>query len=233
MSAQQDVLRGSRLEYEETLGYALRKGPRVRRAHAHARRLLPHHRRGPSVKGAAPIFGFKKRGLHPLPRRCLVLSAVRIAADPRAVHRRLRITRHRPTARRALERSHVQLRRPHHRRCHACLQRQQALHVFTPRGAKYRRGYVAIHLKTPVPRCHVRHVRPRDGLARCGADRMPGAPPVHWTLLQGEGRSADDRYNSIYRLGWKGRAARSSWPTSKPRRRSLPIASKIRHSRCR
>jgi len=24
---------------------------------------------------------------------------------------------------------------------------------------------------------------------------------MHWTLLQGEGRSADDRYNSIYRLG--------------------------------
>ena len=50
MSAQQDVLRGSRLEYEETLGYALAEGPRTRRAHAHARRLLPHHRRGPPVK---------------------------------------------------------------------------------------------------------------------------------------------------------------------------------------
>ena len=24
---------------------------------------------------------------------------------------------------------------------------------------------------------------------------------MHWTLLQGEGRSADDTYNSIYRLG--------------------------------
>ena len=27
---------------------------------------------------------------------------------------------------------------------------------------------------------------------------------MHWTLLQGEGRSADDRYNSIYRLGVEG-----------------------------
>ena len=34
---------------------------------------------------------------------------------------------------------------------------------------------------------------------------LPGAPTVHWTLLQGEGRSADDRYNSIYRLGVEGR----------------------------
>jgi polysaccharide lyase-like protein len=33
----------------------------------------------------------------------------------------------------------------------------------------------------------------------------PGPPPVHWTLLQGEGRSADDRYNSIYRLGLEKR----------------------------
>jgi len=35
-------------------------------------------------------------------------------------------------------------------------------------------------------------------------EALPGAGPVHWTLLQGEGRSADDRYNSIYRLGVEG-----------------------------
>ena len=56
MSAQQDVLRGSRLEYEETLGYALAEGPRTRRAHAHARRLLPHHLRGPPVKWGQTPF---------------------------------------------------------------------------------------------------------------------------------------------------------------------------------
>jgi hypothetical protein len=81
---------------------------------------------------------------------------------------------------------------------------QQAMHVFTPRDAKYRRGYMAIHLKTPVPDA----MSGMFGRARVYLDEapvaMPGAPPVHWTLLQGEGRSADDRYNSIYRLGVEG-----------------------------
>jgi hypothetical protein len=82
---------------------------------------------------------------------------------------------------------------------------RQALHIFTPRGARYRRGYVAIHLKTPVPAAQ----SGMYGRARVYLDEapiaLPGAPPVHWTLLQGEGRSADDRYNSIYRLGVEGR----------------------------
>jgi hypothetical protein len=81
---------------------------------------------------------------------------------------------------------------------------RQALHIFTPRGAKYRRGYVAIHLNTPVPDAQ----SGMYGRARVFLDAapvaLPGAPPVHWTLLQGEGRSADDRYNSIYRLGVEG-----------------------------
>jgi hypothetical protein len=78
---------------------------------------------------------------------------------------------------------------------------RQSLHVVTPRGAKYRRGYVAIHLRGSVPQA----VPAMYGRARFWLDAapqsMPGAPPVHWTLLQGEGRSADDRYNAIYRLG--------------------------------
>jgi hypothetical protein len=82
---------------------------------------------------------------------------------------------------------------------------QQALHVFTPRGARYRRGYVAIHLKSPVPDA----MSGMYGRAMVFLDAAPipltGAPPVHWTLLQGEGRSADDRYNSIYRLGVEGK----------------------------
>jgi hypothetical protein len=81
---------------------------------------------------------------------------------------------------------------------------RQALHILTPRGAKYRRGYVAIHLKTPVPDA----LPGMYGRAMVFLDAAPvaleGAPPVHWTLLQGEGRSADDRYNSIYRLGVEG-----------------------------
>ena len=81
---------------------------------------------------------------------------------------------------------------------------QQSLHVFTPRGARYRRGYVALHLKGPVPDA----MSGMYGRAMVFLDAAPlalaGAPPVHWTLLQGEGRSADDRYNSIYRLGVEG-----------------------------
>ena len=80
----------------------------------------------------------------------------------------------------------------------------QALHIFTPRGAKYRRGYVAIHLANPLPAA----LTGMYGRAMVYLDEapvaLPGAPPVHWTLLQGEGRSADDRYNSIYRLGVEG-----------------------------
>jgi len=81
---------------------------------------------------------------------------------------------------------------------------RQALHILTPSGAKYRRGYVALHLKTPVPDA----MPGMFGRAMVFLDAAPvavaGAPPVHWTLLQGEGRSADDRYNSIYRLGVEG-----------------------------
>jgi hypothetical protein len=82
---------------------------------------------------------------------------------------------------------------------------KQALHILTPRGAKYRRGYLAIHLKNPVP-----DAQPgMYGRARVFLDAAPialaDAPPVQWTLLQGEGRSADDRYNSIYRLGVEGK----------------------------
>jgi polysaccharide lyase-like protein len=80
----------------------------------------------------------------------------------------------------------------------------QAMHIFTPQGAKYRRGYVAIHLGHPVPAA----MPGMYGRAMVYLDEapvaLPGAPPVHWTLLQGEGRSADDRYNSIYRLGVEG-----------------------------
>jgi len=80
----------------------------------------------------------------------------------------------------------------------------QAMHIFTPRGANYRRGYVALHLKTPAPDA----MPGMFGRAMVYLDEAPvalaGASPVHWTLLQGEGRSADDRYNSIYRLGVEG-----------------------------
>src|SRR6185503_1451406 len=78
---------------------------------------------------------------------------------------------------------------------------QQAMHVLTPAGAEYRRGYVAIHLHGPLPQLQSGFF----GRAMVWLDAAPGTENVHWTLLQGEGRSADDRYNSIYRLGLEQR----------------------------
>jgi hypothetical protein len=81
---------------------------------------------------------------------------------------------------------------------------EKSLHIHNPRGAKYRRGYMAIHLAGPLPA----FTSKMYGRAMVWLDAapvaLPGAAPVHWTLLQGEGRSADDRYNSIYRLGVEG-----------------------------
>ncbi len=82
---------------------------------------------------------------------------------------------------------------------------RQALHVITPAGARYRRGYVAIHLANPLPQARDEmHGRALVWL-QAAPTALPGAPDVHWTLLQGEGRSGDDRYNSIYRLGLQQR----------------------------
>ncbi len=86
---------------------------------------------------------------------------------------------------------------------------QQAMHVFTPRGAPYRRGYMAIHLRQPLPQLQsgmfgraMVWLDAAPVAVPTGTDDKPAVPaPMHWTLLQGEGRSADDRYNSIYRLG--------------------------------
>lgn len=78
---------------------------------------------------------------------------------------------------------------------------RQAMHVLTPRGAKYRRGYVAIHLGKPVPEAQSGMFGRAMVWLDAAPESLPQQPPVHWTLLQGEGRSADDRYNAIYRLG--------------------------------
>lgn len=86
---------------------------------------------------------------------------------------------------------------------------RQAMHVLTPTGADKRRGYVAIHLKGPLPQLqsemYGRLMAWLDeapfGWGPNGGLSLHVQAPTHWTLLQGEGRSADDRYNSIYRLG--------------------------------
>ena len=81
---------------------------------------------------------------------------------------------------------------------------RQAMHVRAPRGANYRRGYVAIHLAGPLPQLQ----SGMYGRAMVWLDAAPvplsEAGAVQWTLLQGEGRSSDDRYNAIYRLGLDG-----------------------------
>jgi hypothetical protein len=78
---------------------------------------------------------------------------------------------------------------------------RQSLQVITPPGAPYRRGYVAIHLGGPLPQAQAAMYGRAMVWLESAPTALTGAPPVHWTLLQGEGRSADDRYNSIYRLG--------------------------------
>ena len=78
---------------------------------------------------------------------------------------------------------------------------KQALHVLTPAGAKYRRGYLAIHLGGPLPALQSGMFGRAMVWLDAAPEALPGARPVHWTLLQGEGRSANDRYNAIYRLG--------------------------------
>jgi hypothetical protein len=82
---------------------------------------------------------------------------------------------------------------------------RQSLHILTPAGAKYRRGYVAIHLRGPLPEAVPAMYGRAMFWLEAAPQALPGQRPVHWTLLQGEGRSADDRYNAIYRLGLEER----------------------------
>ena len=78
---------------------------------------------------------------------------------------------------------------------------KRAVHVFDPRGASYRRGYFAIH-EAPVFPAASLEMYGRAMVWLAEAPITPaGKHDVHWTLFQGEGRSADDRFNSIYRFG--------------------------------
>jgi hypothetical protein len=121
---------------------------------------------------------------------------------------------------------------------------RQAMHILTPGGAIKRRGYVAIHLRGPLPQLQAAmYGRVMVWLDEAplaliekpnGGARPAGPPPLQWTLLQGEGRSADDRYNSIYRLGVKdqgGTQLMANFETTPPFRtncmqqskRTLPV----------
>lgn len=77
---------------------------------------------------------------------------------------------------------------------------EKAVHVSAPKGASYRRGYFAIHEPPVFPAAS----KEMYGRAMVWLDQAPTTPAgqtVHWTFIQGEGRSADDKYNSLYRYG--------------------------------
>jgi hypothetical protein len=110
----------------------------------------------------------------------------------------------------------------------------RSLHVLAPANAR-RRGYVAIHGTPVFPAAS----RGMYGRAMFWLDAAPiaanGSDSVHWTLLQGEGRSADDRNNAIFRLGGEldsGLRLKANYETTPPVRsdcrrhsaRKLPLA---------
>lgn len=110
---------------------------------------------------------------------------------------------------------------------------EQSMQVIAPGGAR-RRGYVAIHQPPVFPAAR----REMFGRVMVWLDAVPvpidGGDTVHWTLLQGEGRSADDRYNAIYRLGGErhsGLGLKANYETTPPVRsdcrqhsaRQLPV----------
>jgi hypothetical protein len=78
---------------------------------------------------------------------------------------------------------------------------QRSVHVSAPAGAAYRRGYFAIHQNPVFPAAAAEMY----GRAMVWLEAAPVASlqqnPVHWTFIQGEGRSANDAYNSLYRYG--------------------------------
>jgi hypothetical protein len=95
---------------------------------------------------------------------------------------------------------------------------EQSMQVIAPGGAR-RRGYVALHQPPVFPAAR----REMFGRVMVWLDAAPipieGSDAVHWTLLQGEGRSADDRYNAIYRLGGElhsGLGLKANYETTPP-----------------
>lgn len=73
------------------------------------------------------------------------------------------------------------------------------MHVLAPKGADYRRGYFAIH-ESPVFPAASAGLYARAMVWLAEAPRAAG-DSVHWTMVQGEGRSRDGTFNSLYRYG--------------------------------
>lgn len=74
-----------------------------------------------------------------------------------------------------------------------------ALYVNAPTGSNYRRGYVALQ-QSSFPGAE-QEMFGRLMVWLEAGPQTAGTNGVHWTLFQGEGRSADDTYNAIYRFG--------------------------------
>jgi hypothetical protein len=70
-----------------------------------------------------------------------------------------------------------------------------ALLVNAPTGAAYRRGYVALQQSS-----YAAAAQNMFGRVMVWLEAPPNGT-VHWTLFQGEGRSATNNYNAIYRFG--------------------------------
>jgi polysaccharide lyase-like protein len=98
---------------------------------------------------------------------------------------------------------------------------QKSVHVSAPKGAAYRRGYFAIHQSPVFPAASQEFY----GRAMFWLEQAPitpaGQSPVHWTFIQGEGRSANDKFNSLYRYGGQhqgGRGLMANFETTPPTR---------------
>jgi hypothetical protein len=77
----------------------------------------------------------------------------------------------------------------------------RAVHVHAPKGAAYRRGYFAIHQNPVFPAAASEMYGRAMMWLEAAPVSPPGKPDVHWTFVQGEGRSRDDSFNSLYRYG--------------------------------
>src|SRR5688572_22391735 len=80
----------------------------------------------------------------------------------------------------------------------------RSVHVLAPAGAAYRRGYFAIHQSAVFPAAAAELY----GRAMVWLEEAPQAAgaSVHWTMVQGEGRSRDDTFNALYRYGGQHQA---------------------------
>jgi hypothetical protein len=111
---------------------------------------------------------------------------------------------------------------------------RRSLQVTAPAAAP-RRAYVALHGPPLFPAAG----QELFGRAMVWLDTAPRAADsemsVHWSLLQGEGRAADNRHNAIYRLGGEfdsGLRLKANYETTPPvrsdcrqhSRHALPVA---------